>query len=62
MYEGTPVPDPILPPENTAWLDPDCIPPPMPFDKGQFEGALVDPDGIEFANPCSQHVRIAVPF
>jgi len=28
------------------WLDPDCIPPPMPFNQGIFGEALIDPDGI----------------
>lgn len=38
-------------PSQNPWLDPDCVPPPMPFpddeSSGNLAGALVDPDGIE---------------
>jgi hypothetical protein len=33
-------------PRPHPWLDRDCISPPMPFDKGTFAEALIDPDGI----------------
>ncbi|KAJ7460345.1 hypothetical protein B0H11DRAFT_2198984 [Mycena galericulata] len=40
-----------LPPRVKPWLDPDCVPPPMPLDDTNFgdtlDGALVDPEGIE---------------
>jgi hypothetical protein len=33
-------------PPPDLWLDRYCISPPMPFDKGTFAEALIDPDGI----------------
>ncbi|KAJ7936270.1 hypothetical protein B0H13DRAFT_1547406, partial [Mycena leptocephala] len=31
---------------------PQCIPPPMPYDEGELDNLLVDPDGVSFPSDC----------
>ncbi|KAJ7506421.1 hypothetical protein B0H11DRAFT_1903795 [Mycena galericulata] len=57
-----------LPPHVNSRLDPDCVPPPMPLDDtnfgDSFDGAFVDPEGIESGEgaerPCGKVPRLAL--
>lgn len=36
--------------DRYKWLDPNCVPPPMPFDDGSLRDLLLDPAGVSFPN------------
>lgn len=48
--------------DRYKWLDPACVPPPMPFDEGPLRDLLLDPDGVHFPSDGSQPVLSLCKF
>lgn len=51
--------------QSDPWLDPDCIPPPMPSNQGIFGEALMDPTALVRMRPeiqFSLRPKIVAPF